>query len=63
MKKSLILAVIVLLLGGFFVLLGGLFKIQHWVGGSYLIIAGFGLQLLAGIGLFISLIRRFRAQS
>lgn len=59
MKRKLVIIFLVLVFGVLAVLLGGLFKIQHWSGGDALLLAGFGALLAALIGLVTALIQRY----
>lgn len=59
MKRKLVIVCVVFLLSVLVVVLGALFKIQHWRGGSELLLLGFGGQLAASLALVIVLIQRF----
>ena len=59
MKRKLVIVLVVFLLSVLVVVLGALFKIQHWNGGSELLLLGFSGQLAASLGLVIVLVKRF----
>ncbi|WP_452222467.1 GldL-related protein [Lacinutrix salivirga] len=55
--KNLLVSLILFLIGFILVILGSLFKIQHWPYGSELLTLGMFLKVIAAIILIIKLIK------
>ncbi|RSK43219.1 GldL-related protein [Hymenobacter rigui] len=62
MKTALWLAVSVFILGFGLILLGSLFRIQHWTGGSVLLVTGTVLQSSALVILVVQFRRNYRSR-
>ncbi|MBG8552092.1 hypothetical protein [Hymenobacter guriensis] len=62
MTKTVLLSVLLFMAGCGFLLVGSLFRVQHWEGGVELSLAGLATQLAAAVWLVVGVVKRYRAK-